>query len=136
MQINTNKNNNDSSNTQACPWDIFFCPIPSHSKLCLPIPSHPMGFPSEYSSIKIIKFIKIYVYCLLNRTICSDGIQNFKNRFFFIFSPKIRVCFKKKSLHFDFISNFSIFFPKLRCSLKKKKKKRSKGLHSQLFFTL
>ena len=28
---------------------------------------------------------------------------------------------KKKGLHFDFISNFSIFFPKLRCSLKKKK---------------
>ena len=27
---------------------------------------------------------------------------------------------KKKGLHFDFISNFSIFFPKLRCSLKKK----------------
>ena len=48
-------------NTQACPWDIFFCPIPSHStaNYAYPIPSHPMGFPSEYSSIKIIKFIKI-----------------------------------------------------------------------------
>ena len=36
-------------------------PIPSHSNLCLshPISSHPMGFPFEYNSIKIIKFMKI-----------------------------------------------------------------------------
>ena len=55
-------------------------------------------------------------------TICSDGIRNFKNRFSFIFSPKIRVFSKKKKkdFYFDFISNFSIFFPKLKCSLKKK----------------
>ena len=31
-------------------------PIPSHSNSCL---SHPMGFPSKYNSIKVIKFIKI-----------------------------------------------------------------------------
>ena len=40
------------------------------------------------------------------------------------FSPKIRMFSKKKSLHFDFISDFPIFLPKSGCSLKKKK-----GLH-------
>ena len=34
--------------TQACPWDIFFCPISSH----------PMGFPSNYNSTKVNKFMK------------------------------------------------------------------------------
>jgi len=28
--------------SQDCPWDIFVCPITSHSNLCL---SHPAGFP-------------------------------------------------------------------------------------------
>ena len=50
----------------------------------------------------------------------SVGIQSLKNRF------KIRVFSKKKKgLHFDFISNFSIFLAKLGSPLKKKKK----GLH-------
>jgi len=46
-----------------CPWDIFTCPVPPHSNLCL---SHPMGFPlpyyninMEYNSIKTIKFMKV-----------------------------------------------------------------------------
>ena len=39
-----------------------------------------------------------------------------------VFSKK-----KKKGLHFDFISDFPIFLPKSRRSLKKKKK----GLHSE-----
>ena len=63
----------------------------------------------------------------------SDGIQNFKNRFSFVSNSLIRVFSKKKKgLHFDFISNFPIFLPKLGCSLKKKKK----SLHSESFFTL
>jgi len=60
---------------QGCPWDIFICSIPSHSNLYL---SHPMGFPlhyyninMEYNSIKIIKFMKVQVSYLLNRTTCT-----------------------------------------------------------------
>ena len=50
-----------------------------------------------------------------------DFISNFS-----IFLPKLECSIKKKKgLHFDFISNFSIFLPKLGCSLKKKKKKSS-----------
>ena len=69
-----------------------------------------------------------------------------------IFLPKSKCSLKKKSLHFNFISNFPIFIPKSRCSLKKKKglhfdfisdfpiflpksrrslKKKKKGLHSE-----
>ena len=41
-------------NIQACPWDIFFCPIPSHSIAVhgCPIPSH--GIPIK------IQFYKSY----------------------------------------------------------------------------
>ena len=38
-----------------------------------------------------------------------------------VFSPKIKVLSKKKSLHFDFISDFPILFPKSRCSPKKRR---------------
>ena len=38
-----------------------------------------------------------------------------------IFLPKLRCSLKKKGLHFDFISDFPIFLPKSRCSPKKKK---------------
>ena len=79
-------------------------------------------------------------YLVFKRVVTSDGIQNFKNRFFFVSNSLTTVSVlgfkvlrtssklgcslkkKKKSLHFDFISNFSIFLPKLGCSLKKKKK--------------
>ena len=45
-----------------------------------------------------------------------------------IFFPKSKCSLKKKKgLHFNFISNFPIFLPKSRCSPKKKKK----GLHSE-----
>ena len=37
-----------------------------------------------------------------------------------VFLPKPRCSLKKKGLHFDFIPDFPILFPKLRCSLKKK----------------
>ena len=49
------------SNKQACPWDIFFCPIPSHSIAvhAHPIPSHSMRFPLKYKSIKVNKFMEI-----------------------------------------------------------------------------
>ena len=37
---------------------------------------------------------------------------------------------KKKGLHFDFVSNFSVFLPKLECSLKKKIT-QNRSLHSE-----
>ena len=36
-------------NPQACPWNIFFCPIPSHSNLCL---SHPIPWDSHQNTIQ------------------------------------------------------------------------------------
>ena len=47
-----------------------------------------------------------------------DFISNFSIFFAKLGSPLK----KKKGLHVDFISNFPIFLPKLGCSLKKKKK--------------
>ena len=47
-----------------------------------------------------------------------------------IFLRKSRCSLKKKGLHFSFISDFPIFHPKSRCSLKKKKK----GLHFDFIF--
>ena len=41
---------------QGCPWDIFISPVPSHSNLCL---SHPYDINEEYSSTKIMKFMKV-----------------------------------------------------------------------------
>ena len=69
----------------------------------------------------------------------SDGIQNFKNRFSFVSNSLTTVSVlgfkvlrtgsklgcslkKKKGLHFNFTSDFPIFLPKSRCSLKKKKR--------------
>ena len=57
----------------------------------------------------------------------SSKKKRFSLRFhlrFPYFSPKIRVFSKKKKkgLHFDFISDFSISLPKSGCSLKKKNK--------------
>ena len=40
-------------------------PIPFHSSSCM---SQPMGFSSKYNSIKVNKFMKIYVSCILDRT--------------------------------------------------------------------
>ena len=45
-----------------------------------------------------------------------DFVSNFS-----VFLPKLGCFLKKKDLHFDFVSNFSVFLPKLGCSLKKKR---------------
>ena len=67
---------------------------------------------------QVVKFnVKIYV-CVPMSSL------RFHLRFPYV-SPKIRMFSKKKKkgLHFDFISDFTIFLPKSGCSLKKK------GLH-------
>ena len=72
---------------QACPWDIFFCPIPSHPMAIydcsIPWDSH-YNINMEYSSIKIIKFMKI---TKINRKTMTSLLRmriNLKPRHFFI----------------------------------------------------
>jgi len=57
--------------------------VPSYSNLCL---SHPMGFllhyyniNMEHNSVKIIRFMKVYVQYLLNRTTCTKRHAKLQN---------------------------------------------------------